>query len=407
MTGARGLQTSNWYKLMAKLYNDAGGWKIGNDTYKVEMVIYNTQGSVTTAKDLLTRAVLQDGCKFMLGWTITGSADVDSTVTELNKVIVVNADMTNQSSNPKYNYMYPRGMFFQNADVYKICTDMVKKGVKSYVSVKPDSQIGRTMDPTINVAWKLSDPNIDYKGTVWVSPSTVDWGPIATKIKSYNADCADIIYLGYIPQSIPNIYRALYDVGFKGYILPGQMSQAILDALVVTVGKAAIEGGEVPGADAYTWQTEPRMRSLMDTYVKEYGKWESDGDVSEFLIIEAAINATQSVDTDVIKAWWDNSPPPIQTRGGLIQYFARPDVGNNRTVMGCSSGQLGLIRDGKLVGSGTFTAVKDHYLLTIKTQNFVDAYKAYWEKYGYPTFPASQKGTESFHYTDIGITGKD
>jgi ABC-type branched-subunit amino acid transport system substrate-binding protein len=408
MTSARGLQTANWYKLMAKLINDAGGWKIGNDTYTVDMIIYNTQGNMVTAKDLLTRLVLQDGCKFIINTSfLTSSADVDATVTEPNKVIAITLDLTNQAVNPKYQYYYPTGNFFQNADVYKIYTNMVKKGVKSYVSVKMDNQMGRSMDPAMNLAWKLASPTIDYKGTVWEPMSTVDWGPIATKIKSMNPDCVDLIYTASIPNSIPSTYRALADIGYKGYITPGQMSQPILDALVVNVGKAAVEGGEVPGADPNTWQQEPQMRSLIDAYSKEYGKWSTDAGPVEFQVLQAAINGAQSVDTDVVKAYLDNSQLLIPTLSGFFEYFARPDVGNNRPISGANSGKIAVIKDGKLVDSGTFTTIKDQYLFTIKSRDMVDVYKAYWEKYGYPTFPAAQKGMESFHYSDLGITGQD
>jgi hypothetical protein len=217
----------------------------------------------------------------------------------------------------------------------------------------------------------------------------------------------DLIYEGFIPNSIPNTYRVLNDVGYKGVILPGLMTQAVLDTLVVTVGKASLEGGETPQCNPYQWQQDPRMRALMDAYVKEYGKWEADGDPNDFLILEAAIKATQSVDTDVIKAYMDNSPAPVQYLAGLTQYFARPDLGNNRTICGSVSGMLGVIRDGKQVSSGTVITTKDQYLYTIQTRGLVDAYKAYWAQYGYPKFPAAQKGQESFHYTDLGITGQD
>jgi len=407
MTGARGLQTANWYKLMAKLVNAEGGWKVGNDMYKIEMFIYDTQGNVTTAKDLLTRAILNDGCKYIVGFNITGSGDVDATVTEPNKVIAVTEDLTNQAVNPAYQYYYPIGNFFQNADIYKICADMVAKGVKSYVSVKPDNQVGRFMDPAINAAWKLADPNIDYKGTVWVPASTIDWGPIATKIKSYNADCVDIIYLGFIPNSIPNTYRALSDVGYKGIILPGLMSQAVLDSLVGTIGKAAVEGGETPSTDCDTWQQDPYQRSLIEAYKAEYGRWETDGGPDSLQLVLAMIQGAQSADTDVVKAYWDNSPPPVPVISAYRMYFARPEVGNYRTISGCSSSQLGLIKDGKLVASGTWTTLKDHLLFTVKTKDMVDVYKAYWEEYGYPAFPEEQKGMETFLYSDLGITGQD
>jgi ABC-type branched-subunit amino acid transport system substrate-binding protein len=284
----------------------------------------------------------------------------------------------------------------------------VNKGVKSYVSVKPDNQVGHFIDTMINKAWKLADPNIDYKGTVWVPADTVDFGPIATKVKSYNPDCVDLIYVGFIPNAIPSNYRALADVGFEGYILPGLMTQNVLDTLVTAVGKDVVEGGEVPGgADPYTWQQDPYARSLMDAYVAEYGKWEADSSPEDFLIVQEAIKAAQSVDTDAVKKYLDNSPAPIQMFNGFFKYFARPELGNNRTISGCLSQHVGIIHDGKLVDSGTIVTLKDQYLFTIMTQNMVDAYKAYWAEYGYPKFPAEEKGKETFHYSDFGITGQD
>ena len=406
LQGAKGLQTKKWYDLFAKLINNSGGWKIGNDTYQVQMIIYDSQGDVTKAKDSLTRLVLQDGCKFILGgWSVTGSADVDCTVTEPNKVIVISEDLTNQGVVPKYNYYFSYGNYWQNADVYKMCSDMVKKGIKSYVSVKPDNQVGQVMDPAISAAWKQASPTIDKKAVVFVPTSTVDWGPIATKIKSYNADCVDLIYLGFIEGSVPNIYRALSDVGYRGIILPGLMSQPVLDALVTTVGKAAVEGGECASADPYTWQTGDQ-KALMDSYVKEYGKWEQDGSPRIFQMLQSIINATQSVDPDVIKNYMDNSPAPMPTNQGTQMWVARPDLGQNFTVSGISSGRLGLIVDGKLIG-GALTTNKDHYLYTIKQYNTLDAWKAWWAEYGYPNFPADEKGLETFKYSDLGITGQD
>jgi branched-chain amino acid transport system substrate-binding protein len=407
LNSPRGIQTANWYKLMAKLVNQAGGWKIGNDTYQIQMVIYDSQGNLQTAKDSLSRAVLNDGCKFLLSWTITGSADVDATVTEPNKVIVIEEDLTNQAVNPKYQYMYPSGNFFQNSDVYKMCQDQVKKGVKSYVSVKPDNQVGRMMDPMIDNAWKLANPNINKIDTVFVPMSTVDFGPIATKIKSYNPDCVDLIYLGFIPNSIPAIYRGLSDVGYKGTILPGLMSQDVLDALVTSVGKGLVEGGEVAGADVNIWQQDPAQRALIDAYKAEYGKWENDAKPDSFQILQAMINGAHSVDTDVIKAYWDKGVPSFQVLSGNFMYFPRPDVGNNRCINGCLGQRVGLIKDGKLVDSGTRVTLKDQLLFTVKTQNMISAYKTWWDTYGYPVFPASEKGLESLHFTDIGITGKD
>ena len=37
-----GIESKKWYELFAKLINEQGGWKIGADTYDVEMIIYDS-----------------------------------------------------------------------------------------------------------------------------------------------------------------------------------------------------------------------------------------------------------------------------------------------------------------------------------------------------------------------------
>jgi hypothetical protein len=64
------------------------------------------------------------------------------------------------------------------------------------------------------------------------------------------------------------------------------------------------------------------------------------------------------------------------------------------------------MKSGKLVG-GSKTTIQDHYLFTLKMKNLVDVWKPWWDKYGYPTFPASEKGLNTYKWADIGITGKD
>ena len=173
----------------------------------------------------LTRLVLQDGCKYIIGQTATGSAKTDATVTDPNKVIAIHEDLASEGTVPTINYFYSVGSYFGNAGPYLIAKAMATEGVGSYVGVRPDNQVGRFMDPTMNSAWSLGAPKTKYLGTVWVAPDTIDWGPVATKIKSMNPDSVDMMFLGYIPNSIPQMYRALYDVGYKGLILPGMMSQ--------------------------------------------------------------------------------------------------------------------------------------------------------------------------------------
>ena len=118
MNNAQGVQTKKWYDLYAKMINNAGGWQIGKDKYQIQVVAYDTQDNPVTAKDELIRLVLQDGCKYIFG--STGSAALDVTTTEPNKVMVWSTDFTNDSAKPEVNYYYTTGNFFTNALQYKI-----------------------------------------------------------------------------------------------------------------------------------------------------------------------------------------------------------------------------------------------------------------------------------------------
>jgi hypothetical protein len=91
---------------------------------------------------------------------------------------------------------------------------------------------------------------------------------------------------------------------------------------------------------------------------------------------------------------------------GLTQLFARADLGNTNTNTCAPSSPTGLIHDGKVV-AGTWVAIQDQYLVSILSQNMTAVYKAYWDKYGYPTFPAAEKGLNSIKWSDLGITGHD
>ena len=183
-----------------------------------------------------------------------------------------------------------------------------------------------------------------------------------------------------------------------------------MNALVTQVGKAAVEGGEMSpsGLDPRGYQTDPRLASIMNAYTTEYGKFETDAlnDTVQFLQLEAAINATQSVDVDVIKNYLDNKPPPLQTVYGWAVLVARPDLGNNRTNVMVHSNPVGLIRDGQQIAGPRVTA-KDQYLYAITNNKLEDAYKAYWAEYGYPMFPPSDKPYETLTYAQLGITGQD
>jgi ABC-type branched-subunit amino acid transport system substrate-binding protein len=402
LTNAMGLEQKKWLDLFAKLINAQGGWKIGSDTYTVDMIVYDSQGDAAKAKNYLERLVLQDGVKYILG-SPTGDPAVDTTVTEPNKVIDLGVDVTGTSTDPSIQYYWtPNGMFFGRGLMYDMYKDLSIKGYKTYVSAKTDDVMGHATDGMCNATWQVAAPNIKYLGTVFYDATTTDFSPIATKIKSMNPDILDCNYAG-----ATQLFNALYDQGFKGLILPAQVYPDMFEAVLTHCGKDFMEGWQYFLQDPRMYPNQPaEVMDLLDAYTKEYGDFQTGGCmwVAYWFILKDALDNTQSIDVDVVKKYLDNSNHPVRTLTGYCQLFARPDANNLRTISGEPADFVGTIKDGKEIPVQGI-AIKDHYLASILSYNLVDVYKAYWDKYGYPTFPPDQKSVIKF--SDLGITGHD
>ena len=215
MTNIQGIEQKKWLDLFAKVINEQGGWKIGADTYDVEMIVYDSQGDPAKAKNYLEKLVLQDGVKFILA-SPTNNPATDAEVTEPNKVICLGMDVIGTSADPKLQYYYtPIGMSpFSSGWSYIAYKDMAAKGMKSYVGLKTDDMAGHFTDMMCNATWAVAAPDVKYAGTVFYDPATTDYGPIATKIMSLNPDVLDCNYVGVTAAPI----NTLYDAGYKGTI---------------------------------------------------------------------------------------------------------------------------------------------------------------------------------------------
>jgi len=398
-----GVEAKNWFELFAKLVNDQGGLQVGGDRYKVEMIVYDSQGDAVKAKTNLEKLVLQDGVKFVFGsiFGVTGSAPVDITVTEPNKVINLSGDVTDVSAAPNVQYFYAvGGTYFGRGMMYRVYKDMVAKGAKTYVSIKPDNEWGHMGAGLCNPTWTLL--GVKQLGeTIYYDPSTTDFAPIATKAKALNAD---VVEMQYCTTVVP-LYRALKDAGYKGIIVPAYADPDTVANLVTAVGKEFIEGGESLSVDPRGFQKDPEMLAIIDAYLKEYGDFRTVALLqgAPWFVLKDAIEQTQSVDVEAIKKYLDNSTHAVKTLTAYAQLFARPDLGNYRTICGTPVDLLARIRDGKFE---TFATIgpKTHYLCTILSYDLVDIYKKYWEEYGYPTFPDEPS---AISFSDLGITGRD
>lgn len=92
-----GEHTRRGYDLAVKKINEAGGVKVGDKTYKLEVKYYDDESTPARGAELAERLIKQDGIKFLLGPYSSGMTKAMAPVTEENKIPMVEANGASRS----------------------------------------------------------------------------------------------------------------------------------------------------------------------------------------------------------------------------------------------------------------------------------------------------------------------
>jgi branched-chain amino acid transport system substrate-binding protein len=102
-----GKNTKDGYDLAVKAINDKGGVKVGDKTYKLEVVYYDDESTPARAAQLTERLISQDGVQFMLGPYGSGLTKAVAPITEKFKVPMVQANgAARELFTQGYKYMF-------------------------------------------------------------------------------------------------------------------------------------------------------------------------------------------------------------------------------------------------------------------------------------------------------------
>jgi ABC-type branched-subunit amino acid transport system substrate-binding protein len=396
MQMAEGLEMQKWVNLFAEIYNKNGGWKVGNDVYQIQFIVEDG-GFMEAAKSraAVEKLVLQDGVKYLVP-CFGDIAPQTATITEPNKVLWIGCDFTPQTAMPGFKY------FIRGSSINFICgmnyvyqKELLDNGAKTYLTLGADETRSKVLVENMNKTANMV--GLQVIPSLYFAQDTVDFSPIATKIKSLNPDALD---LGTVSgdQGL-NLLSAIKDVNYKGIISPGNMTQSTLDNAVKKLGKDYVEGMKTAGTDPRGVQDDPAMLELIEKYTQKYGEFHSDGClwITPWFYFQDAVNSTQSVDVSVLADYLHNSKHAVMTMMGYSQLFARPDVGNFQTMEAVTTNIIETVKDGKLVAT-QIVSVQDQLLVSIKVLGLVDAYQKYWDQYGKPEFPPQKS---LFDFADL------
>lgn len=381
-----GLEIKKWHDLIEKTINAQGGWKVGKDTYNLEIFTDDNGGDQAKIRSTIEKQIYRDGVKIILDNFLSDEIQT-AQIAEQNQVLALGEGFRAEAAKPDFHYYYrTNGIFFARAFHYLLYRDYYNRGARTGLFITPEGPASSIQAQQYEAAMKLA--GIKPLPPIFYLADTVDFGPIATKIKSQNPDMVELAGAGG-SQAI-DIISSLYDSGWKGLISPSSVNKSQLENIVKRVGNW-FDGTELLYFDPRGIQKDPEMLEWLDRYTKEYGEFNESGCfwIQGWWVLRDAVNNTQSVDVEVLKKYLDSQSHGVMTLTGYLQLFARPDLGNYRPIDGAPGHGIGIIKNGNMAYYKQVT-VKDQYLVSIKAYGMVDTYKKYWEEYGKPTFPPEE-----------------
>lgn len=175
------------YEFWQKTVNEGAGIKVGNETYKVKIIIYDDGSNPQTAAKLTEQLISQDKVDFLLSPYSSGLVQATSSIAEKYKVINI-APVANAEQLYKRGYKYLFGILpraSENLSSLVTMADAYKMDVKSVVVVTPDD-----LFPLAGAAGvKARATSLGWKVDYIKYPKTAtDLSGVVSQIKSLNPD---------------------------------------------------------------------------------------------------------------------------------------------------------------------------------------------------------------------------
>jgi branched-chain amino acid transport system substrate-binding protein len=320
------------FKSRAGMWNDDGGVKIGDKTYKIEVVCVDDKadpkGAQTGAEKLIA-----EGVKYIQGPNTDSTAESAKSVMEANNTI----NMPYAFSKSLYTPPASQSILGMVASyqvgpiIYKWLMD--NKGVKKIAFVCENNADPINQRNEGSAAAKALGLDVVSDQETYES-GTTDFFPVLTKLIGSEPD--HIVLSGVNPSDVGPLIKAARELGFTGTMSTetGQDPKAIYEV----AGEAA-NGFIVAGGASTEAIRSDFMVKFIERYTKDWGEW---NDVAGLYVYgpEIIVQTLQAAgpkaldDTEVFKAALDSfvGTNPFLKEGGELKYVGRKDYGQPRQV---------------------------------------------------------------------------
>jgi len=328
---AWGISNQRSMEAGAAIINDAGGIKIGDKTYDVEIVSFDDQKDPKRAIAGMEK-MAQQGIHYVVGPNVDDGAAAVRPVAEQQDIMYFPyAFPKSLYSKPASNAVLGMVANYQSGPaIYKYLKE--NKGVKTVAFIAanesdPLSQREGGVAAAEALGLEVVSKSVTYQ------VDTTDFTPVVIPIVKLQPDL--LVLSGVAPANAPQIIRSARELGFKGLV----STETAQDAQVLKEGAGDLANGFISVGGAST----PEIRSAeMDKFIARYTKMfgeyndESNTKVYALEYILATLKATPSAIDSVadFKSSMDSfsAPNPYLKGDKTLKYVGMTSFGQKRQV---------------------------------------------------------------------------
>ena len=259
------------------LWNAAGGVKIGDKTYDIDVVTFDDQKDPKLAIQGMEK-MAQEGIHYVVGPNVDDGAAAVRPVAEKNNIIYF------PYAFPKTLYQKPAsnavlGMIanYQSGPaIYKYLKD--NKGVKTvaFVAANESDPLSQR-DGGVEAAKALGLNVVASQDTY--ANDTTDFTPVLTPIVALKPDL--LVLSGVAPANAPLLIRAARELGYAGLI----STETAQDAGVLKEGAGDLANGFISVGGASTPEiASDTMKAFVAAYTKKFGEYNDESNTKVYAL---------------------------------------------------------------------------------------------------------------------------
>ncbi|WP_170384330.1 ABC transporter substrate-binding protein [Ruegeria atlantica] len=328
---AWGISNQRSMEARADWINEAGGYKIGDTTYDIEIVSFDDQKDPKRAIAGMEK-MAQEGIHYVVG------PNVDDGAAAVRPVAEAQGIMYFPYAFPKELYTAPAsnavlGMvanYQSGPAIYKHLRD--EKGVKTVAFVAanesdPLSQRDGGVEAAKSLGLDVVSDNVTYQ------VDTTDFTPVLTPVMRTQPDL--LVLSGVSPANAPQLIRSARELGFQGII----STETAQDATVLREGAGDLANGFISVGGASTPEiASDDMKEFVKRYTDMFGEYNDESNTKVYALeyILATLNANPAGIDDVneFQTTMDTfeAPNPFMKGDAKMRYVGTTSFGQKRQI---------------------------------------------------------------------------